>query len=205
MIDELRFYRMHPGQVDAYLELSQRIAIPFRGNDYGELLGFWTVESGTISSVMNLWRHESLDSRERLRAQMSQARVWQDYMARTHPLNQHQTVRILSSVLPLSRPETTGNTYEVRFLSAHTGKAGTVAARLRDAAPAGPGASTIGVWTNLFGDIYEVVCLSAHADYQQSLKGAWGAAWRSLLRDCGSMLEGVESQVLLPIPASPLK
>jgi len=205
MIDELRVYRMQPGQVEAYLDLSQRIAIPFREDDYGKLLGFWTVESGTISSVMNLWRHESLAARESLRAKMAQAEVWKDYMARTHPLNQHQTVRILSPVLPLSIPATTGNTYEIRFLQAHTGKANAAADALRKAVPSGPDAATIGIWTNLFGEIYEVVCLSVHADLQQSLKGEWGASWRSYLRAHGAMLAGIESQVLLPIPASALR
>lgn len=205
MIDELRFYRMQPGQVETYLDLSQRIAIPFRRDDYGKLLGFWTVESGTVSSVMNLWRHESLATRESLRAKMAQAEVWKDYMARTHPLNQHQTVRILSPVLPLSMPTTSGNTYEVRFLQAHTGKANAVADALREAAPSGPDAQTIGIWTNLFGEIYEVVCLSAHADLQRSLKGEWGTAWKIYLRAHGAKLAGIESQVLLPIPASPLR
>lgn len=205
MIDELRFYRMHPGKLEEYLELSQRIAIPFRGHDYGRLLGFWTVGAGTLSSIANLWRHESLATREALRARMSEAEVWQDYMARTHPLNQHQTVRILAPVLPLEMPTTRGNTYELRFLNAHTGKAAAVAKALRDAPPRGPGGDgTIAVWTNLFGDIYEVVCLSAHADYGQSLRGRWAEAWRDFLRGHGAMIEGVTSQVLLPIPASPL-
>lgn len=204
MVDELRVYRMHPGKVEAYLDLSQRIAIPFRKNDYGKLLGFWTVESGTVSSVMNLWQHETLATREALREKMSDADVWKDYMAKTHPLNQHQTVRMLSPVLPISMPAASGNTYEIRFLQAHTGKANAVAQALRDAVPGGPGAQTIGVWTNLFGEIYEVVCLSAHADLQQSLRGAWASDWKSFLRTHGSMLDGVESQVLLPIPASPL-
>lgn len=205
MVDELRVYRMHPGKVEAYLELSQRIAIPFRKDDYGKLLGFWTVESGTVSSVMNLWRHETLGTREALRAKMAAAEVWQDYMAQTHPLNQHQTVRMLSPVLPLSLPAASGNTYEIRFLQAHTGKANAVAAALRDAAPGGPGARTIGIWTNLFGEIYEVVCLSAHVDLQLSLKSEWSAEWKRYLRTHGAMLEGIESQVLLPIPASPLQ
>jgi len=205
MIDELRFYRMHPGKLEDYLELSQRIAIPFRGNDYGRLLGFWTVEAGTLGSIANLWRHESLATRETLRARMSQSEIWQDYMARTHPLNQHQTVRILSPVLPLEMPKASGNTYELRFLRAHTGKAAAVAKALRDAPPRGSdGDGTIAVWTNLFGDIYEVVCLSAHADYPRSLRGAWAAAWRSFLRSHGAMIDGFTSELLLPIPASPL-
>lgn len=205
MIDELRVYRMQPGQVEAYLDLSQRIAIPFRKDDYGKLLGFWTVESGTVSSIMNLWRHESLATRETLRTKMAQAQVWKDYMAQTHPLNQHQTVRILSPVLPLTMPTTSGNTFEIRFLQAHTGRANAVAAALKNAAPHGPGAQTIGIWTNLFGEIYEVVCLSVHADLQQSLKGEWASGWQRYLHEHGAMLDGIESQVLLPIPASPLR
>lgn len=205
MIDELRVYRMHPGKTEEYLDLSQRIAIPFRKDDYGRLLGFWSVECGAVGSVMNLWRHESLAARESLRAKMSDAQEWKDYMAKTHPLNQHQTVRILAPVLPLSLPASRGNTYEIRFLHAHTGKANALAQALRDAAPSGPGARTIGIWTNLFGEIYEIVCLSAHTDLQQSLKAEWAQCWKRFLRAHGSKLDGVDSHVLLPIPASPLQ
>ena len=205
MIDELRVYRMHPGQVEAYLELSQRIAIPFRRDDYGRLLGFWTTASGPLCSVVNLWRHESLASREALRARMAQAPQWQDYMAQTHPLNQHQTVRILAPAMALDMPTTRGNVYELRFLQVRTGHASALAARLREAAPAGAGAATIAVWTNLFGDIYEVVCLCAHASIQQSLAGAYAAAWADFLQAEGRLVEGIESSLLLPIPASPMQ
>lgn len=205
MIDELRVYRMHPGRVEAYLELSQKIAIPFRKNDYGQLLGFWTTASGTLSSVVNLWRHESMESREALRTRMAQAPEWQDYMSRTHPLNQHQTVRILAPVLMPTAPSTAGNVYELRLLRARTGHASAIAARLRDTAPAGPGASTLAVWTNLFGDIYEVVCLSAHASIELSLLGAYAAAWDDFLQAQASVIEGIESSLLLPIPASPMQ
>lgn len=205
MIDELRVYKMYPGKLEAYLELSQSIAIPFRGNDYGQLLGFWSVESGTVSSVVNLWRHESFATREALRTKLGQAEVWQRYTQQTHPLNQHQTVRLLSPVLPLAMPTTSDNTYELRFITARTGKADTVARLLRDAAPRAETATTIGVWTNLFGEIYEVVCLSVHSDIQQSLRGPWSAQWRAFLRAHGAMIDNIEASVLLPIPASPLQ
>lgn len=205
MIDELRMYRMQPGQLDAYLDLSQRIAIPFRRNDYGTLLGFWTVASGTLGSVVNLWRHESLASRERLRTKMAGAAVWKDYMAQTHPLNRHQSVRILAPVLPLDTPDGASHLYELRFMQAKTGHAAQLAARLSDAAPAGPGASTLGVWSNLFGDIYEIVCLSAHASISESLVGSYAGIWDDFVRTHGSIIENIESHLLRPIPASPMQ
>jgi len=205
MIDELRVYKLFPGMAEEYLNLSQSVAIPFRGDGYGKLLGFWSVESGAVSSVMNLWRHEDLATRERLRAELQNAEVWRGYTARTHPLNQHQTVRMLSAVLPLAMPTSTGNAYEIRFIAARTGKADTVAKLLRNAAPAGPDAATIGIWTNLFGPIHEVVCLSAHADLQHSLKGQWSSEWRDFLRAHGPLIDEIESHILVPIAASPLK
>lgn len=205
MIDELRMYRMHPGRLDAYLELSQGIAIPFRQNDYGALLGFWTIASGSLSSVVNLWRHESLESREMLRDKLAKVAVWKDYVARTHPLNQHQSVRILAPVLPCSTPDSSGNIYELRFLRARTGGASELAGRLRTASPTGPRSRTIGIWTNLFGEIYEVVCLSVHGEIGQSLDGPFSQAWESFLSAHGSLIESVESHLLRPIPASPMQ
>lgn len=205
MIDELRVYRMHPGKVEAYLSLSQNEAIPFRKDDYGKLLGFWNIAAGTLSSVVNLWRHESLESREALRARMAQAPQWKAYMAKTHPLNQHQSVRMLAPVLPLAAPDSRGNIYELRFLRAKTGHASRLAAALEKAAPSGPGAATVAVWTNLFGEIYEVVCLSAHAALQQSLAGPFARGWEDFLCVHGAIIENVSSHLMLPIPASPLQ
>jgi len=206
VLDELRVYKLVPGKAEEYLDLAQSIAIPWRKDDYGKLLGFWSVESGTVSSIMNLWQHQDLATRQGLRDKLQTADVWQqEYTARTHPMNQHQMVRLMSAVMPLAMPATTGNTYEIRFIAARTGKANTLAKLLRDAAPAGPDASTIGVWTNLVGPINEVVCLSAHRDFQQSIKGAWSARWKEVLQAHGALVDEVESRVLLPIACSPLQ
>jgi hypothetical protein len=207
MIDELRVYKLFPGKAEEYLDLAQGIAVPWRKDDYGKLLGFWSVESGTVSSVMNLWQHQDLAARQGLRDRLQAAEFWQkEYVARSHPLNQHQFVRLMSAVMPLSPPTTLGNTYEIRFLAAHTGKAHALARLLKEAAPAGPAAATIGIWTNLVGPINEVVCLSAHGDFQKSIKGStWSSGWRAFLRVHGSMIDEVESRVLLPATCSPLQ
>lgn len=53
MIDELRIYRLVPGGLADYLRLSGEVAIPFRGDKFGELLEFWFAEIGAVNTVFN--------------------------------------------------------------------------------------------------------------------------------------------------------
>ena len=43
---ELRFYEIATGRLDDYINHAGKVAVPFRGDDYGKLLGFWSCEAG---------------------------------------------------------------------------------------------------------------------------------------------------------------
>ncbi|MFN7634231.1 MAG: NIPSNAP family protein, partial [Acetobacteraceae bacterium] len=67
MIDVLRIYTLRAGAMTRYMDLAERVAAPLRGDRFGTLLGFWAGEAGAANSVFNLWRHEDLETRRRLR------------------------------------------------------------------------------------------------------------------------------------------
>ena len=42
MLHELRFYEIAAGRVADYINHAGAVAVPFRGDRYGKLLGFWS-------------------------------------------------------------------------------------------------------------------------------------------------------------------
>ena len=95
MLHELRFYEIAPGKLDDYIDHAGKVAVPFRGDKFGKLLGFWACEIGAANCVFNLWEHESVATREVLRAQLQKEAVWRnDYLQHSQPLMQRPwTVR----------------------------------------------------------------------------------------------------------------
>jgi hypothetical protein len=202
VIDELRIYTLRPGAMPRYLDLAQNVAVPVRGDRHGTLLGFWSNEAGAANSVVNLWRHESLESRQAVRRTLEALPAWREqYLAGVRPLMLRQVVRFMEPVLPLAAPTTPGpHLYEQRLFRARAGEATRLAEALaRDAEP-----GQIALWTSFAGPINEVVQLLAHADpaarFTRSLCGPDGAMVRH-----AALVEEVETSLMLPAPHSPLR
>ena len=103
MLHELRFYEIAAGKLDDYINHAGKVAVPFRGDDYGKLLGFWACEIGAVNCVFNLWEHESVATREVLRAKLQIQDVWRnDYLPHSQPLMRRQISRLLT---PLADPK----------------------------------------------------------------------------------------------------
>jgi hypothetical protein len=201
VVDELRIYTLRPGAMPRYLELAEKVAVPVRGDRHGTLLGFWANEVGAANAVVNLWRHDSLESRQAVRKTLEALPAWREqYLAGVRPLMLRQVVRFMDAVLPLSAPATPGpHLYEQRLFRARAGEAGGLADGLaRDAEP-----GMIALWTTFAGPINEVVQLLAHPDpaarLARSLCGADGPLARHAAR-----IEEVETSFMLPAPHSPL-
>jgi hypothetical protein len=200
MVDELRIYTLRPGAMAHYLELAEKVAVPVRGDRYGKLLGFWAGEVGGANSVFNLWRHEDLETRRRLRLELEALPAWREqYLAEVRPLMLRQVVRFMDAVLPLSAPAAPVGLYEIRMLRSRAGEANNLA----KAIVAQPDTGTLGVWTTSAGPINEVVQLLGHADagarFSRSLHNAGGVLAREAAR-----IEEVESSLMLAAPHSPL-
>lgn len=201
MVDELRIYTLRPGAMAQYLELAENVAVPVRGDRFGVLLGFWAGEVGAANSVFNLWRHEDLETRRRLRQELEALPEWRErYLSGVRPLMLRQVVRFLDPVLPLSAPPVPAGLYEFRFIRCRAGEAGALALAVASA----PDSGTLGVWTTGAGPINEVVQLLAHADararFAHPIHGTDGVLAREAAR-----IEEVESSLALAAPHSPLR
>lgn len=201
MIDELRIYTLRAGAMTRYMDLAERVAVPLRGDRFGTLLGFWAGEAGAANSVFNLWRHEDLETRRRLRLDLEQLPGWREqYLAGVRPLMLRQVVRFLDPVLPLRPPGAAAHVYECRLIRTLAGEAGSLARAIA----AAPEDGTIGVWTTSAGPINEVVQILAHRDIAARMARGWHgpdgplALW-------GCWIEEVESSLMLAAPHSPLR
>jgi hypothetical protein len=202
MVDELRIYTLRAGGMSRYLDLAENVAVPVRGDRHGQLLGFWATEAGAANSVVNLWRHESLESRQAVRRTLEALPAWREqYLTGVRPLMLRQVVRFLEAVQPLSAPITPGpHVYEQRLFQARPGEAGRLAEALARQAELGQ----IAVWTTFAGPINEVVQLLAHGDpaarLARSLHGQDGPLDR--YKD---LIQEVETSLMLAAPHSPLR
>jgi len=115
MIQELRTYTLAPGMQGQYLKLSSEVGRKTRGDKYGKLEGFWYTEFGTLNQVVHLWTFDSLNERERLRAELAKNEDWtKGYIPQIRSMLLAQENKILSAALPLQPPGDTGNVYELR-------------------------------------------------------------------------------------------
>jgi hypothetical protein len=202
MVDELRIYTLRPGAMAAYLDLAERVAVPLRGDRYGTLLGFWANEVGAANAVVNLWRHETLETRKALRRELEALPDWREhYLAGVRPLMLRQVVRFLDVVLPPSPPATPGpHLWELRLFQARAGEAGALAEALAREMPQGQ----LAVWTTFAGPINEVVQLLAHPDPAARLAQTVHAADGPLARHAARIQE-VETSLMLPASHSPMR
>ncbi|PWS36528.1 hypothetical protein DFH01_15385 [Falsiroseomonas bella] len=200
MVDELRIYTLRPGAMARYMELAEKVAVPVRGDRFGVLLGFWAGEVGAANTVFNLWRHEDLETRRKLRLELEALPAWREqYLAHVRPLMLRQVVRFMDAVLPLRPPPAPSRLYEFRLIRSVAGGAG----ELARAVAADGEAGTLGVWVTTAGPINEVVQLLAHADASARFARSWHQD--SVLARHGSLVEEVESSLVLAAPHSPLR
>ncbi len=99
MIHELRTYTLHPGKLADYIHLWETVGWPVRGNEYGQLLGFWTGEFGELNRVFHIWQFPGLDERTRLRGLMMRNERWvKEFLPVAMPMITRQESAIINPV-----------------------------------------------------------------------------------------------------------
>ena len=204
MLHELRFYEIAAGKLDDYIDHAGKVAVPFRGDNYGKLLGFWACEIGAANCVFNLWEHESPATREVLRAQLQQEEVWRkEYLPHSQPLMRRQLSRLLTPLATPKAPASSGNLYQMRIFRTRAGSTGAFAALLQNALPAVLQAPSVAVWTGNSGDVNEVVHLSVYPATTPVADMMCSRDWREFLKQHGVMVEDMQSSLMTPAPFSP--
>ncbi len=204
MLHELRFYEIAAGKLDDYINHAGKVAVPFRGDEYGKLLGFWACEIGAVNCVFNLWEHESVATREVLRAKLQMQDVWRnDYLPHSQPLMRRQISRLLTPLADPKLPAAQGNLYEMRIFRTCPGKTRAFAALLHDELPAPLWTAAVATWTGNSGDVNEVVHLSAYSNTLPVSDILQVAAWRDFLNQHGALVEDIQSSLMTPVHFSP--
>ncbi len=97
MIVDHRTYTFHPTTMPAWLELYESLGLPVQQRHLGQLIGFFITEIGTLNQAVHLWAFESLEDRQRRRAEMAKDPDWHEFLKRNAELAalQHQENKIL--------------------------------------------------------------------------------------------------------------
>jgi len=204
MLHELRFYEIAAGKLADYVNHAGTVAVPFRGDRYGKLLGFWSCEIGAVNCVFNLWEHESVATREALRAELSKEPVWRnEYLPHSQPLMRRQFSRLLEPLATVTPPSSAGNVYHVRIFRTRAGKTQQFATMLQNELPAALKGRAIGCWTGNSGDVNEVVHLSAYPQTHDVMSIMQRDEWHGVLKQHGALIEDIQSSLMFPTNFSP--
>lgn len=95
MIVEQRDYHIYTGKMKEVLRLYQSEGIVIQKEILGNLIGWFTVDVGGLSSISAMWGYENYAERERRRAILSADERWQAFLPKLQPLIHTQQNRIL--------------------------------------------------------------------------------------------------------------
>jgi len=95
MIVEQRDYHIHTGKLKEVLRLYEKEGIGIQREVLGNLLGWFTVDVGGLSSISAMWGYEDYADREQRRARLAADRRWQEFLPKLQPLIHTQQNRIL--------------------------------------------------------------------------------------------------------------
>ena len=134
MIYEVRTYALKPGQV-AVFEANFAEALPHR-EKYSKLGAFWHTEVGPLNQVIHIWPYESVDERNRVRAEAGKDPHWP-------PANDPDMYVSMESEIfapapfmrPLGGDQSLGNIYEMRSYIYQAGSMPEVVKRWAEAVP----------------------------------------------------------------------
>jgi hypothetical protein len=95
MIVEERTYHVHTGKLHEIVRLYGEEGIAIQKEILGNLLGWFTVDVGELSSIVSLWGYADHGERERRRAQLGADERWKAFVPKIQPLIHTQWNRIL--------------------------------------------------------------------------------------------------------------
>jgi hypothetical protein len=95
VIVEERTYHVHTGRLPEVVRLYAQEGTELQQRILGNLIGAFTVDIGDLSSIVQLWGYDSLEERERRRAELQAQDAWKEFLTRLAPLIHTQRNRIL--------------------------------------------------------------------------------------------------------------
>lgn len=95
MLVEQRTYTTHPGKWRDYLKLYEAKGLEIQRRILGRMVGYYTVDSGTLNQIVHMWAYLDPQEREDRRAQLMADPDWLEYVRQMMPLLIRQESRIL--------------------------------------------------------------------------------------------------------------
>ena len=133
MIYEVRTYDIKPGTLAA-VENAFEVALPAR-QKYSPLAAFWHTEIGPLNQIIHVWGYDSLEERERIRAEAVKDPDWP-------PKLEGNVINMNSEIwnpAPFMRPmggdQALGNIYEMRTYTYEPGSIPELIRRWTDSLP----------------------------------------------------------------------
>jgi hypothetical protein len=93
-VDE-RIYTLKNGKVGEFLKLYETEGKDVQMHILGNMIGYFHTDIGPLNQVVHMWGYESLDERQRLRAELQASEKWQAYARQMRPLVQSIENKIL--------------------------------------------------------------------------------------------------------------
>ena len=95
MIVEERDYHVFTGKLPELVRLYEEEGIELQKEHLGNLIGWFTVDVGALSTDVSLWGYDSAGERERRRALLQADERWRTFLGKIQPLIHTQQNRIL--------------------------------------------------------------------------------------------------------------
>lgn len=86
MLVEMRTYVLHAGKLPEFLRLMAEEGIGIEQPVLGRLLGYYSVEIGSINKVIHLWGYDSFEERQRRRALLAAQAQWNQFVPKVLPM-----------------------------------------------------------------------------------------------------------------------
>ncbi|MCQ3805413.1 MAG: NIPSNAP family protein [bacterium] len=96
MIVEQRDYHIYTGKLKEVVRLYETEGIIIQEEILGNLLGWFTVDVGGLSTISAMWGYENYAEREQRRARLAADQRWQAFLPKLTPLIHTQQNRILT-------------------------------------------------------------------------------------------------------------
>ncbi len=211
MINELRIYTLKAGTAAEVAKNSGTVARAIRGDNYGKLEAYWITEVGALNQVVHLWSYESLNERARLRGELSKNKAWnEEYLPLIRPNLVRQDIRLMNPMLPLKKPDTTGNIYELRYYRARPGGIKPWTDAFLAAMPVREKYSkNVGFWQTEAGQPNEVCHIWAYADFNARMKARGDSmkdpGWQAFLKIGSPLLDEMNNIIMVPSAHSPMQ
>ena len=95
-IVEERNYTFRPGTLGRFLELYEAEGLEIHRGHLGELVGYFTSETGELNQAVHLWAFEGWDDRARRRASLNADPAWHAFSAKVSDMVLRMETRLLT-------------------------------------------------------------------------------------------------------------